>query len=438
MSRRAIVQVSLLHVAVALMLLPLESVLNRIMIQELSLSATLVGGLIAIRYVTAPLRVLFGRVSDTRPIQGRRRTWYIAAGMVLMIVGLLLSPLGALSIPSLGAAGVALTLGAFVLMGFGVNLATPLYFTVIADQANDAQRTRVVALMFVALAASVVVASLLIGQALEPYSEERLYGVFAAIAAVALLCTVLGLWGLERKTDEQPAAAAITHAGDTGWRAIITILLKNADVLRFALYLILTFIAIDAQEVILEPYGASLFGMEPGQTARLTSILRTGLLIMLLVGVLIVNRLGHKVGALIGMAVTGAGLVLIMAAGVQGIQGLFLVGVFVMGCGSGLLATTNLSLMMNLTDARHAGLYIGAWTFAQAIGVGGATAAGGLLRDLGLVIFGTNLASYLTAFGTEVLALLLAVPFILGLNILRFHQRNQALSPTQTLAIAAE
>src|SRR5215204_6552864 len=122
MTRRAILQVSLLNIAVALMILPLESVLNRIMITELAIPATLVAGLIAIRYVTAPLRIVFGRVSDVRPIRGRKRTWYIAAGMLLMVAGLLLSPVTALAVPTLGAVGIAGVVGAFVLLGFGVNL----------------------------------------------------------------------------------------------------------------------------------------------------------------------------------------------------------------------------------------------------------------------------------------------------------------------------
>jgi len=436
MSRRRILQVSLLHVAVALMILPLESVLNRIMINELAIPATLVAALIAIRYVTAPLRVVFGRVSDTRPIRGRKRTWYIAAGLLLMMAGLVLSPMAALSIPSLAGGGLLLTVGAFVLLGFGVNMATPLYFAVVADQSNERQRTRIVAIMFVLLALSAVIASLIIGRVLEPYSEERLYTVFFGIAVVALVLTVLGLWGLESPTP--PPATAGDAADEPGWGAITGLLLRNPDVFRFAFYLILTFIAIDAQEVILEPYGARLFDMTPGETARLTSLLRLGLLIMLLVGVVIVNRLGHKPGALLGMAGTGAGLVLIMAGGVVGAPILFLGGVFVLGCGSGLLATTNLSLMMNLTDTRHAGLYIGVWTLAQAIGVGGAILAGALLRDLGLSLFGTQLASYLTAFGVETLALVFAVPCILGLSVSRFHQHNRTLSPTQALATASD
>lgn len=438
MSRRAILQVSLLNIAVALMILPLESVLNRIMIQELGMAATLVAGLVALRYITAPLRIVFGRISDTRPIAGRRRTPYIAAGLVLMAVGLALAPFAAYSTPTLGTLGVLLTTATFVLIGFGVNMVTPLYFAIVADQSNPTQRTRVVATMYVLLALCAIIASLLIGQALEQYTPDKVIGVCATLAVVGLLCGVLGLWGLEKRAGDAQEQATQPRVNEASLRDIGRLLLRNAEVFRFFAYLILTFIAIEAQEVVLEPYGAQIFAMTPSQTARLTGFLRLGLLIMLLLGVVIVNRWGHKVGSLAGMALTGLGLALIIVAGVEGSAGLFQGGVFVMGCGSGLLATTNLSLMLNLTDPGTAGLHIGTWTFAQAVGVGGATFGGGLLRDLGLALFNNSLAGYLTVFSVEIAALVLAVPFILALSVQRFHERNQGVSPAVALAAALE
>ena len=54
--------------------------LNRIMITELSLPAILVGGGLAFEQLAAPSRVLFGNISDTWPIKGRKRTPYIYLG----------------------------------------------------------------------------------------------------------------------------------------------------------------------------------------------------------------------------------------------------------------------------------------------------------------------------------------------------------------------
>ena len=48
--------------------------LNRIMISELAFPAILVGGGLAFEQLMAPSRVLFGNISDSWPIRGRKRT----------------------------------------------------------------------------------------------------------------------------------------------------------------------------------------------------------------------------------------------------------------------------------------------------------------------------------------------------------------------------
>ena len=54
--------------------------LNRVMISELAFPALLVGGGLAFEQLMAPSRVLFGNISDSRPIIGRLRTPYIWLG----------------------------------------------------------------------------------------------------------------------------------------------------------------------------------------------------------------------------------------------------------------------------------------------------------------------------------------------------------------------
>ncbi len=57
--------------------------LNRIMITELAFPAILVGGGLAFEQLAAPSRVLFGNISDTWPIKGRKRTPYIYIGTAI-------------------------------------------------------------------------------------------------------------------------------------------------------------------------------------------------------------------------------------------------------------------------------------------------------------------------------------------------------------------
>ena len=74
-------QLGLLHVAVAMTLVPINSTLNRVMIKELAISATLVAVLASLPYLFSPVQVAIGSYSDRHPIFGLRRTPYIFAGL---------------------------------------------------------------------------------------------------------------------------------------------------------------------------------------------------------------------------------------------------------------------------------------------------------------------------------------------------------------------
>lgn len=431
MTRLNIFKVSIVNLAVALLTLPLGSILNRVMMTELALPATLVAIFLALGNLSSPLRIWFGRISDTRPIGNLHRTWYIVLGIGLMAIGLAAAPLAIYVIPSAQAVGLLLTFLAFALVGLGINSTTPLYFALVSDQANETQRPRIMAFMFVLLGVGVVMASLAMGGLLDPFSPQRLAIVIAGLAALAVLLAAVGLWKLEKPAEARPRQ-------ETRWNEVRDLLVRNREVLRFFLYLVLTFIAIDAQDVLLEPYAAGAFGMLPGETTRLTGILRGGFILTLIAGALLVNRFGHKATALGGIGLAAAGLGLIIASGSSGAAGLFLGSVFLLGLGNGMLTIANLSLMVDMTDHQHAGLYIGVWGFAQAVGVGSASLVGGLLRDIIYAVTGNWSVSYVSVFGLEILLLAVSVPFLVGLSLARFRENTQRMTLTQSLAATAE
>jgi BCD family chlorophyll transporter-like MFS transporter len=429
MNWRAVVQVSLLNISVGLILVPLNSTLNRVMIHELGLAATLVGVLIALRHVTAPLRVAFGRLSDRRPIAGRHRTWYIAMGMGVMAVGLVTSPYAALSIPRLGTLGILASVVAFGLIGMGVNLTTPLYFALVADQSSDEQRPRIAATMFIALGLCMAISAFVIGAAVEPYTEQKLIIVMAAVAAVGVVLTTLGLLRIEPRTDADSSCATDTACEEQP-RVVRDLLVRNPAAQRFFVYLVLSFVAVETQQVILEPYAARFFGMTPGQTTQLDGFYRIAEIIMLGVGAVLVRRIGHKPTASLGIGAAIVALLLVIGSVPLQIAPLLMVGVFALGLGAGMLETTNLAYMMSMTDAENAGMFMGAWGVAQAIGVGGATILGGALRDLGLLISNSQLVGYVTAYGFEIIVLLAAIPILWRISLRSFRSATEAAPAT--------
>jgi BCD family chlorophyll transporter-like MFS transporter len=401
------------------------------MIVELGLSATLTALLISLRFFTSPLRIWFGRISDRMPLRGLHRTWYIALGMVLMVIGFLLTPYAAYGVPGGGSTGLLFAVAAFALLGFGVNLTTPLYFALVSDQSTESERPKVVAIMFIAMGMALVLTAAAMGNALEPYSRQTLHSVFLAVAGLVLLLTLLGLLRLERPKSTHP----IANRGD--FKAIRE-LLKNSEVARFFIYLLLTFIAIEAQEIILEPFAAIAFGMTPGETTRLTAIYRTGFLIMLALGAVVVRRRGYKYGAAVGIFQAALGFALLIFSGFIEMAMLFLVGVFLFGLGTGQVSVANLTLMMNMTDSRNSGVFIGTWGFAQAVGVGGGTVLGGLLRDAGVMFLGDGIASYNIVFSFEVVLLLVSLPLVFRLNIPRFREHSDEIAAQDVMASLGE
>ncbi len=435
MNWRTIAQVSLLNLAVTIVILPLDSTLNRIMINELGLSASLVALLIALRFLTSPLRIWFGRYSDTHPINGRFRVPYIAVGMVIMCAGFILTPRAAFAIPDGGMGALLFAIFAFGLLGLGVNMTTPLYFAIVSDQTEEKQRSRIVAIMFIVLGVGVVISAAVIAAALDPYSNERLEIIFYVVAAIALGMSLLGLFRLEPRRDDLSTAVSKTDEGSS-FKVIRKLLVENKEVGRFFIYLVLTFVAVEAQEVILEPYAAEAFNMTPAETTRLTAIFRTGLLIMLAIGAWMVNRFGAQRTAVWGIYIAAVGFGMIIASGVIINSGVFMGGVLVIGLGAGTITIANLTLMMNMTDDRNAGVYLGTWGFSQAVGVGGGTLIGGILRDLGEFVFNSSMGGYFVVYGLEIVLLIVAIPLIGAVNVGRFREITEKLTLVDAFSAA--
>ena len=68
------IRLGLLHIAVAITFVLINGVLNRVMIYNLNILASVVAVLVVLPYLLAPLQVWIGQYSDTHPIMGYRRT----------------------------------------------------------------------------------------------------------------------------------------------------------------------------------------------------------------------------------------------------------------------------------------------------------------------------------------------------------------------------
>ena len=193
-------QLGLIHAAVAITLVPINSTLNRIMIEDLGISATLVVLLFSLPYLLSFIQVAIGSFSDRRPIMGYRRTPYIAFGLLLCLLGLLLSTQAAFLIKENFWVGLGLGLLIFGAWGMGFNFATVSYFSLASEISSEKDRAKTTAIMFFVMVVSIIITAAGLSRMLEPFTPERLNQAFQAIAFLALVMGVLGLLGLERRT----------------------------------------------------------------------------------------------------------------------------------------------------------------------------------------------------------------------------------------------
>lgn len=173
-----VLQICLLQLSTATLFVLLNSTLNRVMVVELNISATLVGVLIGFHNILAFVRPMIGHYSDTHLRFGLRRTPNIIVGNLLAVSGVVLSVYGALAFEENFALGIALLLIAFTLYGVGVNFVGTMFYALLADSAGEKHKAKAVTVGWFVLILGTIVASGFIGKYLENFSMERLVSLF--------------------------------------------------------------------------------------------------------------------------------------------------------------------------------------------------------------------------------------------------------------------
>lgn len=425
------IRLGFLHVAIAMTFVLINSVLNRIMIHDLGILASIVAVLVVLPYILSPAQVWIGQYSDTHPIFGYRRTPYIALGTLLALTGATLAPHAALALAHDPMIGVPLALLLFGMWGVGYNLAVVAYLSLASDMSTEQQRSRTVAIMWFMMIASVIVTAIVVGRALEPYSEERLFTVFLETGGVALVLALVGLIGLEpRRTERVKQSRA-------GQVAAIRAVLDNPQARIFFVYLIMMLAAILGQDILLEPFGATAFGMNVRETTQLTAMWGGATLTaLLLYGAVLSRWISKKRGAMIGGSIAATGFLLIALSGMISIEALFIPGILLLGFGTGIATTTNLALMLDMTTTEQVGLFIGAWGVADALARGVGTLLGGVMRDVISHMSGSAVSGYVSVFLIEALLLGISLVLLQRIDVTAFRSRQPSL--TELVAITGD
>jgi BCD family chlorophyll transporter-like MFS transporter len=263
-------QLALIHVAVAMTLVPINSTLNRVMIKELSLSAALVAVLASLPYIFSPAQVAIGSYSDRHPLFGWRRSPYILAGLLLCVLGVVLAPLAVFVMPTNFALGLLVTTLVFAAWGMGFNLASVTYLSLASELSGEKGRSHTVSIMWFVMIVGIIITAASLSRLLEHYSPAALERSFLIVALAALVLGLAGLIRLEPRHTDIPEKTA--HPARQSWSALIKGVMASPQARTFFFYLILMLAAILGQDVLLEPFAGEAFHLPVSATTGITSI----------------------------------------------------------------------------------------------------------------------------------------------------------------------
>lgn len=412
-------QLGLLHVSVAMTLVPINSTLNRVMIHELAISATLVAALASLPYLFSPMQVAIGAYSDRHPILGLRRTPYILLGLILCVIGVVVSPQVAFLISENYGLGILVGALAFGAWGMGYNLSSVSYLALASELSDEKTRGKTIATMWFMMIVAIILTAIGISRLVDPYTPAALTRAFALVGASALTLGGLGLLRLEPRSRGLSSPSSDNYSLKQMSRAI----LGNPIARTFFLYLLLLLAAILGQDVLLEPFAAEAFGLTVQQTTRITSMWGTFVLIAILIAGALEGRLAKKTIAQIGNLGALAGFIGILVSGFLLDKTIFYIGVTLLGLGTGLSTVANLSLMFDLTAPGMVGLYIGAWGFSNAMSRLVGALLAGVTRDAVTQATGHAMSGYLVVFGIESVMLLVATLLLSRIDVRAFHKK---------------
>jgi BCD family chlorophyll transporter-like MFS transporter len=383
-----LLRLSLFQVAVGMAVVLLVGTLNRVMIVELGVPATVVAVMISLPVIFAPFRALIGYRSDThRSALGWRRVPFIWRGAMIQFGGLSIMPFALLVLSGGGnaanwpawvgqlAAGIA-----FLLVGAGLHTTQTAGLALATDLVAPESRPKVVGLMYVMLLLGTIASALIFGALLADFTPARLIQVIQGSAVATLVLNGVALWKQETR---RPLRGAPAPPQDPSFLESWNRFLEGAHATRRLVALGLGTMAFSMQDVLLEPYGGQVLGMSVGETTQLTATLAFGGLVGFGLASRVLGRGADPFRLACNGALAGvAAFTTVIVSATLASPLLFAAGAFLIGFGGGLFGHGTLTSTMNLAPESQRGLALGAWGAVQATAAGVAVACGGILRDV--------------------------------------------------------
>ena len=416
-----LMRLALFQMSVGMALVLLIGTLNRVMIVELKVPASLVGVMVAMPLIFAPFRALIGYRSDKHVSAiGWRRVPYIWMGSMVQFGGLAIMPFALLVLAGAGQSASApawvgqLAAGlAFLLVGAGLHTTQTVGLALATDLAPVEDHPKVVGLMYVMLLAGMVFSALLFGYLLRDFTPGALIEVIQGAAVMTLLLNGVAVWRQETIGGPKPAVALADQDFAQAWSRFT----QGDQAKRRLIAVGLGTMAFSMEDVLLEPFGGEILHLTVGVTTALTATLALGGLS----GFAWASRILSRGFDPFRMAIWGTyvgipAFLLVIGSALTGATWMFVFGTLLIGFGAGIFGHGTLTATMNLAPKDQAGLALGAWGAVQATAAGVAVAWGGIMRDL-VAHVSNSATGYLSVYVFE--AVLLLVTMVAMVPLLR-------------------
>jgi len=406
-----IVRLGLVQTALGAVVVMTNSTLNRVMVVELQMLAMVPGVLVALHYAVQMSRPKMGHGSDL----GGRRTPWIVGGMASLAAGGLLAAVATAWMATDAAAGLALAVVAYVMIGGGVSAAGTTLLVLLAKRTAPRRQAAAATIVWVMMIFGFAVTAGIAGSYLDPFSMERLVTVAGTVSALAFAVALLAVRGIEGHGNGPDTADDPTDKAPF-WQALREVW-AEPEARRFTIFVFVSMFAYNTQELILEPFAGKVFGFTPGESTQLSGMHHGGVLVGMILFAAVASIFHGRWFAamrlwLVGGCLLSAAAYAAIVAGASGGPGFPLAATVAgLGFGNGVFAAAAIASMMGLVGkgrARREGVRMGVWGLAQAFGFGLGLLFGAAAYDILQAATGDAATAYAGVFAVEGLMFLAA------------------------------
>ena len=429
-----IVRLGLIQTSLGGIVVLTTSTLNRIMVVELTLAATIPGFLVTIHHVVQLARPRIGYGSD---IGGRRTPW-IMGGMCVLGLGGVLAAFGTTLIPTHHWLGLAVSALGFFAIGVGTGATGTSLLALLAKQVAAERKPAAAALVWFMMIMGFAVTAGVAGHFLDPYSPDRLMRVTASVSAIAIIITFIAIRGVERAPDARVQEAA-TAATAGSFAEALREIWQEPQARIFTIFVFVSMLAYSAQDLILEPFAGLVFDRTPGESTQLAGIQHGGVLLGM-AAMAFSTLLFKSRGALLlqlwirgGCWLSAVALFLLCWGGLNRAGWPLEANVFLLGTANGGFAVAAIGGMMVLASQgaeKREGIRMGLWGASQAI----AFALGGFLGTVAVDVtrywLETPAISYGLVFACEGILFLVAASLARHIHIASWGGGHRSDAPS--------